>query len=149
MTKKTNSIDKMAEQFTSPEEQKAYSDAQYKTILNLNKQVHDLQLQIDKLNSDKAKLTHELSMSKVQDKAENKYNVTDEETVCVIQIAMLKNLALERELITDEVKRLEIYVKTLGLIRGKSNDAPKEKDTSKMSTEDLLSWMEDSKNEKQ
>lgn len=138
----SKSIDKMAEQFTSPEELKAYSEAQYKTILSLNEKLSIAQKEIEQLKAANTKLSQEsVIKSTVPDGSQ--FKVTDEETACVIQIALLKANALERELTMDETKRLEIFVKTLQIIRNKVETKKPEKDTSKMSTEELMAFMND------
>lgn len=144
-------IDKMAEQFNSPEELQAYSEAQYKTILDLNSKLSNATEEIQKLRNENAKLKAEQTILKASQpvSAEDKYKVTDEESICIMQLALLKEHSLTRELIMDEVKRLEILTKTLNLIRSKGDDKPKAKDTSKMSTEELMAWAEESLKEKQ
>lgn len=145
---KNSSIDKMAQQFTSIEELQAYSEAQYKTIVSLNEKLNASQKEIEKLQAEIKKLVLEGAV-KNSVPEDSKFKTTDEETTCVIQLAMIKANAMQRELTTDEVKRLEIFVKTLNLIRGKVPDEKKERDTSKMSTEELMAYAEDSLKEKQ
>lgn len=142
-----NSIDKMAEQFTSVEELQAYADAQYKTILDLNEKLNTCRVEIEKLRADNRKLsTQTVVQNTVPD--DSKFRTTDEETACVIQIALIKNNALERELTMDEVKRLEILTKTLYMVRGKIEIEKPRKDASKMTTEELLKFMEDEEQSK-
>lgn len=133
---KNNSIDKMAEQFTSPEELKAYSEAQYKTILKLNEEINKLKENVAVLETE----NRQLRMANAKEKGEDFGAVSDEEAACVTQISLIKGNAMTRELTMDEAKRLEIYVKTLQLIRNKEEPAKNkaEKDAGKLSTEDLL-----------
>jgi len=65
---------------------------------------------------------------------------SDTETVCVIQIAMLKGLAMNKELTLEETKKLEVFAKTLQMIRGKpTSDSDKKRDVgTKLTTEQLL-----------
>lgn len=144
-------IDKMAEQFNSPEELQAYSEAQYKTILDLNSKLSNATEEIQKLRNENAKLRAEQSVLKASQSLspDSAYKVTDEESICIMQLALLKEHSLTRELIMDEVKRVEILCKTLSLIRSKTDNKPKDKDTSKMTTEELMSWAEDSLKDKQ
>lgn len=140
---KNSSIDKMAQQFTSLEEMQAYSEAQYKTILSLNDKLNSAQKEIEKLQAEIKRLNVEGAVkSSVSD--DSQFKTSDEEATCVIQIAMIKANAMQRELTTDETKRLEVFVKTLSLIRGKVPEAKKEKDTSKMTTEELMAYAEES-----
>lgn len=140
-----NSIDKMAEQFTSVEELQAYCDSQYKTILSLNKRISDQEAELNKLREEKVKA----AVSQTIEAAGNdQFKVTDEETICVVQLALLKAHSMERELITDEVKRVEVLVKTLLAIRGRDTKKA-EKDTSNMSTEELLKHFDNAAKEPQ
>jgi len=144
---KNKSIDKMAEQFTSIEELQAYSSAQYNTITSLNSKINDLTKQIEILNNKNANLNKDLAIASVgSPKETNKFTVTDEEATCTIQLAMIKRNAMDRELTTDETKRLEVFVKTLYLIKGKDGDKDKkheEKEVAKMSSEELLKYMDE------
>jgi uncharacterized coiled-coil protein SlyX len=141
-----SNIDKMAQQFTSIEELQAYSEAQFKTITTLNSKINELQKELERVQEANTKLAQENAVFKVNTPKETlgPFSVTDEESICLIQIAMLKKHALERDLITDEVKRLEIYTKTLALIRGKEvQKNPKEKETANTKSEDLFKQLEE------
>lgn len=148
MSKKNNSLDKMVEQFTSVEELQAYSAAQYNTILSLNTKINELNKQLEILSKKNAELNKDLAISSLgSPKETNKFTVSDEEATCTIQIAMIKRNAMERELTTDEVKRFEILSKVLQMLRGKevdNNKKKEEKELSKMSSEELLKYMDDS-----
>lgn len=127
MTVKNKSLDKMAEQFSSIEELQAYSASQYNNILSLNSKINEQNKVIEKLLTENAQLSIERSVAKANSPKDDlgKFATSDEETACVIQLALLKTNAMQRELTMDETKRLEIFTKTLHLIRGKS---PTEKD---------------------
>lgn len=133
-------IDKMAEQFNSVEEMKAYSNAQYKTILNQSKQIGQLQLENEKLKEEVAKLVKEATVGAATKSLEGSFQTSDEETTCVIQIAMIKQLAMSRELTLDETRKFEIFSKTLMSIRGKIEKTPEP--TKAMSNEELLALMQ-------
>lgn len=143
--KKNNQLDKMAEQFTSIEELQAYSSAQYNTIVSLNSKINDLNKQIESLDKKNSELSREISVAQVSvPKDSSQFTVSDEEATCTIQIAMIKRNAMERELVTDEVKRFEILSKVLYMLRGKEIDPAKkkeEKEISKMSSAELLEYM--------
>jgi|SRR5690606_26280592 len=58
-------------------------------------------------------------------------NLTPEELICIEQINILKSVSKHRELSLDEVKRLDLLVKNLRLIREKSTEnvaTPKTRD---------------------
>lgn len=64
--------------------------------------------------------------------------MSEEEIICVEQIRRLKAKSFERELTLDEVKRLDILVKNLRLIRGQSTDAIDHKDYSEVKEAELV-----------
>jgi hypothetical protein len=137
------SIDKMAAQFTSPDELQAYCDAQYKTIISLNKRITENERELEKLREENEGLkaqnnTLSAQASYIEKKdGNNQFQVSDEESICLIQLAMIKNNAMQRELNNEETKRLETFAKVLHMIRGK--DIKKEDDKlDKLSSEDLL-----------
>lgn len=138
---KNNSIDKMAEQFTSIEELQAYCDSQYKTLLSLNAKINSQEKEIEKLREDNSNLRRDIAVASAGPKPEGQFTTSDEETTCVIQIAMIKTLALQRELILDEVKRFEILCKTLLSIRGREVK-PSKDNTKDLSDKDLLAHYE-------
>lgn len=144
---KNKQLDKMAEQFSSIEELQAYSEAQYKTILNLNSKINELNKQIETLVEKNGVLVTSTALAQTNAKAtSDKFTVSDEEATCTIQIARIKLNAMQRELNTDEVKRLEIMAKILHMLRGKEVDPDKkkeEKEISKMSSAELLKYMDD------
>lgn len=138
---KNKSIDKMAEQFNSIEELQAYCESQYKTILALNQKITAQENELNKAREEIARVSIEGAVSKGKDNS--KFSTTDEETICVVQIAILKQHALGRELVTDEIKRLEILVKTLLAIRGKEENTKKKDKTEDMTPEELMQQLED------
>jgi len=141
MSNKT--IDRMAAQFTSPEELQAYCDAQYKTIVSLNKKLTENERELEKLRDEVESLktqnntlTAQVSYIEKQD-GNNQFQVSDEESICLIQLAMIRNNAMSRELNNEETKRLETFAKILHMIRNK--EVKKEEDKlDKLSSEDLL-----------
>lgn len=54
--------------------------------------------------------------------------ITNEEIICTEQISLIKSTSTNRELSLDEVKRLDILIKNLRLIKNQSTDAIEEKD---------------------
>lgn len=131
----------MAEQFTSLEELQAYCDSQYKTLLTLNQKINSQEKEIAKLKETNANLQRDIAVSGASRKEEGQFTTSDEETTCVIQLAMIKSTAMQRELIMDEVKRFEILAKTLIAIRGR--EVKKEVlNTDNISTADLMKHYE-------
>jgi hypothetical protein len=131
------SIDKMAAQFNSLEELQAYCDAQYKTILTLNAKLQLSEKELEDLRDQIAVLKHEQLLNNAKQSSSNQFATSDEETACVIQIAMLKEHSLVRELTMDETKKLDTFVRVLQSIRNKQ-PAKKEASLEDLPTEDLM-----------
>jgi hypothetical protein len=136
------SIDRMAAQFTSIEELQAYCDAQYKTIISLNKKITENERELERLREEtdvlkslNNRLSAQVSYSQKKE-GENKFQVSDEESICLIQLAMLKNHAMQRGLNNEETKKLETFAKVLYMIRGK--DLKQDEDKFTGSDADLL-----------
>ena len=68
------------------------------------------------------------------------FDTEDAETIAVVQLALLRNYAMQRELTLEECKKSEIYVKILKELR---STQPKEKQESidNLSNEELLAAM--------
>lgn len=62
----------------------------------------------------------------------------DEEIICIEQISVLKNRSSQRELSLDEVKRLDLLIKNLRLIREQSTQAIDVVDYTNMKEADLV-----------
>ena len=67
----------------------------------------------------------------------------DQEIICILQLKFLKDKAVVRELTMEEVKKTEILVKALDLIRrGKPKDDEAE-GVKSIGTEDLMNFMDE------
>jgi hypothetical protein len=114
-----DSIDKLAEQYASTEDDaKAYQKAQASTIISQTKEINILRKQREQLEAQIAQLIMENTQFKALNPTTT-FDISDEETICVVQIALLKNLAMQRELTLEECKKTEIYCKVLKDIRSK------------------------------
>jgi hypothetical protein len=114
-----DSIDKLAEQYASTEDDaKAYQKAQASTIISQTKEINVLRKQREQLEAQIAQLIMENTQFKALNPTTT-FDISDEETICVVQIALLKNLAMQRELTLEECKKTEIYCKVLKDIRSK------------------------------
>ena len=130
MSDKNSTIDQMAEKYDSVEELRAYSNAQYKTIIKLTKRLAELE---DKNN----KLKEEIGRAKESSVIiENPDGISDEEAICIMELNRLRNKSLVEELTMEECRKVETYVKTLYTVRSKTK---KEfNPAAGMSAEDLL-----------
>jgi hypothetical protein len=129
-------VDKMAESFTTVEELKSYSSAQYKTIVDLNKKLKRAEAELDILREKLETISVQQNNSDALNKKDGIFDITDEETVCLTQLALLRNLALQRELTTEEAKKFEIFHKVVNTIRNRKPDI--KTSLSELSTEDLV-----------
>ncbi len=64
--------------------------------------------------------------------------ITPEETICVQQISRLETLSNERQLTLEEVKKLDLLVKNLKLVREESTIVVSNKDQAKLGENDLV-----------
>jgi hypothetical protein len=139
-----DSIDKMAEEYSkSDSDQNAFIKAQGQTIISQSKEISKLKKELENIVKDIERLTVENAQLKAMSPKDNlgEFAVSDEETICVVQIAILKNHAMVRELTMEECKKTEIYVKTLKEIRGKKVEEKKDV-VETLSNEELLKLME-------
>lgn len=74
---------------------------------------------------------------------EGTVDISDEEAICVQQISIMKNQSDQMTLDNDDVKKLEILVKTLLSIRGKNPRNIKKNLAKNKSTEDLIAAAKD------
>ena len=134
----SDSIDKMAQGFKDEASLKAYSEAQYKTIVTLSKQIHQLEeenIHLRKLLEDSTPLIKpEGSL------IETFQDVTDQEAICRMELKKLKNLAIERDLNLEEAKRTEIYTKLLVQLQQKGK--PEEKAPGRLDDAQLIALFE-------
>ena len=129
-------VDKMAEKFDTVEEMKAYSQAQYQTILDLSKKLKRSEAELEILREKLERLGNENATKEALNKENGIFDISDEETICLTQLALIRSLAMARELTTEEAKKFEIYHKVLNGIR---NRKPVEKpDLGELSTEELV-----------
>jgi hypothetical protein len=105
-------------------------------IEKLKKQVRELQLQISKYKA----LLQENEID-----AEESNTISNEELICVAEIAKLKEISDKSGLMIEDVKILDILVKTLLSIRGKAPEPEKKQKKGVKSIGELLSIVEGSK----
>jgi hypothetical protein len=131
--------DKILSTFESLEDMKEYASSQYLTIITQSKKITELERKTEVLETKLADAEKRAAVSSSLS-IEQPEGQSDTETVCVIQIAMLKGLAMNKELTLEETKKLEVFAKTLQMIRGKpTSDSDKKRDVgTKLTTEQLL-----------
>jgi regulator of replication initiation timing len=137
-----DSIDKLAEQYTETEsESKGYIKAQQATIISQTKNINELRKKLEELSRQCETLTIENTKLKALAPASSlDAAIPDEESICLVQLALLNNMSMQRELTLEETKKTEIYSKILVTLRSKKPE--KEENTiSSLSNEDLIAAM--------
>jgi len=137
-----DSIDKLAEQYTETEsESKGYIKAQQATIISKTKNINELRKKLEELSRQCETLTIENTKLKALAPASSlDAAIPDEESICLVQLALLNNMSMQRELTLEETKKTEIYSKILVTLRSKKPE--KEENTiSSLSNEDLIAAM--------
>jgi hypothetical protein len=126
------SFDKIVGQIKDMAELQAYADAQYKTIVDLNKKINELK---DKNQS------LEQVVSALPAKAPNvvefpSLHISAEEEICLKQLELLRQSSNLGSLTLEEARKVEIYSKILLQIRSNMKDVDGK--FKKMSTDELL-----------
>ena len=107
----------LAGKFKDVLELKAYCDAQYTTLETALSRVAELQAEnthLKELLSSTAPLIPPIA----------KIEVSSEQAICEIQIKMLQEDAMHRQLTLEETKRLDLLVKNLYIIKGQLTSIP-------------------------
>lgn len=137
-----NSIDKLADQYTDTDsDAKAYQKAQASTIISQTRQINELRKNLESLSKQCETLTIENTKLKALAPASSlESSISDEESICLVQLALLNNMSMQRELTLEETKKAEIFTKTLLSLRGRKPEE-KEQSIGNLSNEDLLAAM--------
>jgi uncharacterized coiled-coil DUF342 family protein len=130
----TNNI---LDNFSSIDDVKEYASSQYKTIITQSKKITELERKVESLTVKLQEAEKQVAVSNALT-LDQPEGTSDTETTCIVQIAMLKGLAMNRELTLEETKKLEIFAKTLQLIKGKNHEEKKKEQPTALSTADLL-----------
>lgn len=122
---------------TVKEEAQDYSDAQFKTIVSLQKKLSKLEEENASL-----KLMLESNLPTIGFTTEDLVSgISNEQLICETQILLLKQRAINGELTLEEARKFEVYTKILDGIKLKGN--PRDNfNVSKISSEELLSLVE-------
>src|ERR1017187_1253186 len=100
---------------------KEYSNAQYSTIVAQSKKITELERKVETLETKITKSEQVNTVNSVLNPSQESKG-SDAETICLIQLALLCGAAKNGELTLEETKKVEIYAKTLLLLRGKDVD---------------------------
>jgi len=140
MSDSNDTIDKMSEQFQSLSEMKAYSQAQFRTIIEQSKKITKLEEEVRSLKKDLINSTPKEGQELV---ASDLLKGTDQEIICQIQINRYKEVSLERELSLEESKKLEIYTKILQAGKDRKAKGEASAPSDPLDLKDLMSVFEE------
>jgi len=124
-------IDDLEKSFTELQE---YSDTQFRTIVELKKQ---LEAAKEESKSLKKMLEGNLPQLGISTSQIAPLGISNEQLICETQIALLKERAVSRELTLEEAKKLQIYTTILSDIRKNHEDIP-DLSVQKLSDDELL-----------
>lgn len=109
-------------------ELKVYSDAQYRTILELNKKINALE-------QENISLKRAASAANAEQKTDILSKASDEQTICETQLAILRDRALDGELTMEESRKADLFARLLITLRDpsrKKDDGLKGLDTKQL-----------------
>lgn len=118
----------------------SYSDAQFKTIVELNKQIAQLKAENESLKLMLEQNIPDLSLQT----SDIGLGISNEQLICETQILLLKNDAMLRPLTMEETRKLEIFSNVLDKVKRGSKD-PVEIEVNKLTNNDLLQIINESK----
>lgn len=113
------SIDNMLEQFKDFAELKTYTESQSKTIIELNKKINKIEKENKEL---KLKLEDSKKQNTIQENTSIVQNISNEEAICNLQLKLLNQTSLERELTMEETRKVEIFSKILAGLKSNKKD---------------------------
>lgn len=134
-----NEIDKTVAQYKNFDQLQDFAQALHLTNISLTKKIKKLEEEKKHLK-ELAPIPQNLPTT--QDP--NKFLVSSTEVICTVQLDLLREVSLMRELTLEEAKRVEIFSKVLTSEKHKLKDI--EPPTKKMSDEELLKLAEGSDN---
>lgn len=121
-------IQDLEKSFTELQE---YSDTQFRTIIDLKKQ-------IESLREENKNLRASIPNSEIVSVSDlSGLGISNEQLICETQIALFKERAVMRELSLEEAKKLQIYTTILSDIRKAKEETP-DLNVQKLSDDELL-----------
>jgi hypothetical protein len=133
---------KIVDTFTDINDLRECSNSQYKVIVSQSKKISELEKKLESTEAKLIKAEQTNTVSSVLNKDQTGGSNDDGSTICLIQLALLRAAAMNGELTLEECKKVEIYVKTLQVIKGKTEGKEKPKDTGRaLTNEELIALM--------
>lgn len=140
-------IDQLVKDFKTMEEMKVFVQSQFKQIISLNNKIRDLEEKLKNNNTSSREINNlpQKSSSNLPSLSSNQTFLVEDDakTISQIQLKMIKEQALDRELTLEEAKRVEIFNKIL-TSEGKSDkDKPLKADAKVLKDNELLALIVD------
>lgn len=129
-----SNIISLFDEFGEVAELKAYATSQYKTILQQQKKINELELQVRQLQGMVEKTVPLLEIDQPS------MMVEDEETIARLELRKLRDESLQRTLTFEEVKKLDILAKVLNQVTNKPKKIVLE--TKNKTSDELLAVLE-------
>tara|TARA_R110000868_G_scaffold70612_3_gene207296 strand:- start:906 stop:1331 length:426 start_codon:yes stop_codon:yes gene_type:complete len=105
-------IDSLISQMKSEDELKAFINSQFKQILQLTKQIKDLETKLSE-SKEKVKQNNNLAVISQSTSLDNPLDLSipaeDSKVIAQVQLKMIKELSFERELTLEEAKKVQIF----------------------------------------
>lgn len=136
-------IDSLIENFRTFEELKIFCEGQFRQVMQLSKRNKELEDQLQeakKVSKDLVK--KDFNNSPILLEAGNIKGQEDAKIISQVQLKLLRDLSFERELTTDEAKRVDIFNKIL-IDPSKEEEKPLKANIKIIKTEDLTSFISD------
>lgn len=122
-------------------EDKDFIEAQTRVVITQSKKINELERKLEIAEVKLAKAEQSSTISTSLNKDQTGGSNSDGETICLIQLALLRAAAMLGELTLEECKKVEIYVKTLQIIKGKTEDKKIKEAGKNLSNEELIALM--------
>lgn len=129
-------VNDLEKSFTELQE---YSDNQFRTIVELKKQIETQKQEIKSL---KSMLEGNLPQLGINIPELNSLGISNEQLICEAQITLLKERAVSRELTLEEAKKFQIYTTVLSDLKQNKEDMPNVS-VQKLSDDELLKLVVD------
>lgn len=124
----------LAGKFKSYSELQGYSDKQYIALQKAAEKIQQLESEVDHLKT--------LLMNTTALIPKTEFEISDEEVICDLQIARLKERSLQQELTLEETKKLDLLIKNKRLAKEQSTtivaDSKNKIDTSEYTKSQLI-----------
>lgn len=130
-----NNITDMEKSFTELQE---YSDTQFRTIIELKKQLENAKEEVKSLKHMLENNVSQIAPLTISNMSQiTPLGISNEQLICETQIALLKERSISRELTLEEAKKFQIYTTILSDLH-KNKEETRDLSVQKLSDDELL-----------